>query len=726
MPINQIQNNDRKERLIANLGQTLFAFDFPIYEATHLQVIRQRGGVETVLTYGTDYSVTGAGNQNGGTVILSQPSLQDDIIAILSNQPRQRNAQFVNGGDLPAAALEAEFNRIHILFQQQARDAAQGLAYPQTDPAMPAMPPAASRAAKFLAFDGEGKPFAANLAVGQAPATALGASLVAAASPASARTLLDAAQNTWSAPGAPTILRTVANALADRIDARHFGVKADAATDDTAAMQAAVNYVQNNGGGILHLPPGFIFVSSPITINKSLIMAGTGMGVGSGIGNSGGTVIRNTAAAGDVFVISSDESVILRDFSIDAAGISKNAGTAGIRISGQAGIGSINRRSRLENLRIMRMYDAIVMDSASDFAVSKCFIQDYLNLGVYSKQLGGTDSGHNVIDSCVIWDLNIGTSQAGVRYDKGGDIRLVNSKILGGTYGVRITIDDGETGTFLFTGNSFEQNIICLRVEQAVAGKNFGNLVVVGNQFSQVPGPGLVGSPQSNISIQAGTPGGGASHWIKNIAIVGNVINNAHNQSTPMISIQDGEGVTVVGNQGTANGNAAPTGIDIGNAVASAKVTGNVFQDTPGGAYINQTSKFQTPVAVFDFSTGATAVPANTTTFVGKANESVTEANCLFYLPMRCRVLNMHCNASSAPSAGQSFTYTLRVNEVDTALVASVSGANSDCQNRANIVSVPSPAGPNTAARVSLKLVTSASAVAARHQISFTVVEDES
>lgn len=524
--------------------------------------------------------------------------------------------------------------------------------------------------------------------------------------------------------GTGAVARPSLAKMRDIFNARDFGVAATGAVDDTAAMQEAINHVQNNGGGILHLPPGFIFVSSPLLITKSIIIAGAGIGLGSGVGNSGGTVIRSTVAAGNVFTVNTEESVGFRDFAIDAS-VTKAANTVGIYFAGPTGSGSINRRSRVSNLRISNMYDAIRMDTASDFVVHGCHIQDYTNIGIYSKQTGGVDSGHNVIDSCVLWDLNVGTSQASIRYDKGGDIRVVNCKLLGGTYGARLAIDDGETGTVIFTGNSFEQSIINIRVEQAVTSKNFGNIVIAGNQFSQIIGAGLVGNPQSNISIQSGTPAAPASHWVKNIAIVGNVINNAHNQAAPMISVQDGEGVTITGNQGTANGFANPTGIDIGPNVGAAKVSGNVFSDTPGGSYPGVTARYQVPAATLDFSTGASTVAAGLTRFLGRANVSANLAECLFYLPFKAKVLNLHVNASLAPGAGQSFTYVLQVNGVDTSLFVTVSEGLTDGQNRINIVPVPSPAGPNTAARISLKLITSAGAAAAVHQATMTVVEDD-
>lgn len=166
MAIATIAENDRKERFIATAGQTVFPYDFPIYAAADLQVRRERAGAITLLTLGTDYSVTGVQNQTGGNVVLTTGANAGDIIVILSAMSTARAAQFVNGGDLAAAALEAELNRIRILFQQNARDGRNALLFPPTDPAMQDLPPIALRANRFLAFDGNGQPYAATPAAG--------------------------------------------------------------------------------------------------------------------------------------------------------------------------------------------------------------------------------------------------------------------------------------------------------------------------------------------------------------------------------------------------------------------------------------------------------------------------------------------------------------------------------------------------------------------------------
>ncbi len=151
--IQNIPVNDRRERFTASGGQTVFSFDFPVYAATDLQVTRLRAGAETVLVNGVDYSVTGAGTQEGGTITLTVGAAAGDLMTIASNQPHARSLALYNGGDLTAQVLEAEFNRQVISLQQLAAQYARALKQPESDTTALVLPPAAARALRFMGFD---------------------------------------------------------------------------------------------------------------------------------------------------------------------------------------------------------------------------------------------------------------------------------------------------------------------------------------------------------------------------------------------------------------------------------------------------------------------------------------------------------------------------------------------------------------------------------------------
>jgi hypothetical protein len=149
--------NLRRDRYVANAGQTVFPYTFRIFAATDLVVERLRNNTTTTLQLNVDYTVSGVGNDTGGNVTLTQGAEQDDIIAIVSNQPNQRSTDFTESGDFRAAALNAEFDRIWIGIQQIAQDVSRQITRPLSDPtASYVLPPAAVRANKYLAFAADG------------------------------------------------------------------------------------------------------------------------------------------------------------------------------------------------------------------------------------------------------------------------------------------------------------------------------------------------------------------------------------------------------------------------------------------------------------------------------------------------------------------------------------------------------------------------------------------
>lgn len=63
-----------------------------------------------------------------------------------------------------------------------------------------------------------------------------------------------------------TTARSLANRFADVVNVKDFGAVGDGVTDDTAAIQAAINFVLNNGKGKVFIPDGVYKISQELTI----------------------------------------------------------------------------------------------------------------------------------------------------------------------------------------------------------------------------------------------------------------------------------------------------------------------------------------------------------------------------------------------------------------------------------------------------------------------------
>jgi hypothetical protein len=113
-------------------------------------------------------------------------------------------------------------------------------------------------------------------------------------------------------------------------DVRDFGARGDGVTDDTEAIQAAMDALDDAGGGVLYFPPGTYLVytagsSIAITLKAGVRMQGAGWGAS--------TIKLADSQAANVIVASLVDSIAVRDLTIDCNGANQSAGN-GIIIKG--------------------------------------------------------------------------------------------------------------------------------------------------------------------------------------------------------------------------------------------------------------------------------------------------------------------------------------------------------------------------------------------------------
>lgn len=102
-----------------NGAQVIFDFDFDISVNTDLRVIHtDAAGVETVLTLTTDYTVSTGPWPTGGTITTVAIYPSGETITNKRNLPYTQGSDYANGGNLPAEAIESDFDRATKLIQQ--------------------------------------------------------------------------------------------------------------------------------------------------------------------------------------------------------------------------------------------------------------------------------------------------------------------------------------------------------------------------------------------------------------------------------------------------------------------------------------------------------------------------------------------------------------------------------------------------------------------------------
>lgn len=137
-----------------------FPVDFRFLEDTHLRVIKtDPAGQMQTLVLGTDYSVTGAGEEAGGELMLTANLPVGYTLVILRNVPATQMADYVEGDSFPAESHERALDKLTMLVQQQQETLGRALVMPESDTAVSGvLPPIAQRAKRYLSFDEDGRP----------------------------------------------------------------------------------------------------------------------------------------------------------------------------------------------------------------------------------------------------------------------------------------------------------------------------------------------------------------------------------------------------------------------------------------------------------------------------------------------------------------------------------------------------------------------------------------
>lgn len=118
-----VASNTPYDQYIATSGQTVFNYTFEIVDETDL-LVYQRGDTDDpddstqLLTLTTEYTVTGVGDENGGTIVLVSGATVDDVITIVQNVPVERDSSFTPGGVLRAQDLNTEFDNQTLIEQR--------------------------------------------------------------------------------------------------------------------------------------------------------------------------------------------------------------------------------------------------------------------------------------------------------------------------------------------------------------------------------------------------------------------------------------------------------------------------------------------------------------------------------------------------------------------------------------------------------------------------------
>ncbi len=176
-------------------AETDFDFTFKIFNKTDIRVIiADTDGVETELTYITDFSVHAINNNftSGGTVTTVATYSSEYTITIIREVELTQESDYVENESHPAAVYENDLDKLTMMVQQLEEKLNRALLVPVSDEAVSLeIPPIPSRTSRYAAYDAEGSPIAVTPLGGTVPVTAFMETLLDDTLASEARSTLD-------------------------------------------------------------------------------------------------------------------------------------------------------------------------------------------------------------------------------------------------------------------------------------------------------------------------------------------------------------------------------------------------------------------------------------------------------------------------------------------------------------------------------------------------------
>lgn len=248
--------------------------------------------------------------------------------------------------------------------------------------------------------------------------------------------------------GAGAIDRLVQDKLRELVSVKDFGATGDGVTDDTAAIQAAVN----GNTGNLYFPQG-TYLCGAVTINRAMSLFGEESGKNSA---TSGTVIQQLNNTTNIFTVDTAASVTFRDLCFQ--GIAPTTGAA-ITLQYSSGVTTGNLFSSLENIRFENMFVGVNCISASSWAITDCVFWNIPvnGIGIQIDDTINKDVGDQSITSCTfLGDV----TATGILWIGGGGTRIVTNKFLMAKciYANLANATAHATAQLLITNNSFDAN----------------------------------------------------------------------------------------------------------------------------------------------------------------------------------------------------------------------------------------------------------------------------
>jgi hypothetical protein len=211
-------------------------------------VVTTATGAATLQTITTHYTVSGGSGSTGTVTMVTAPTSAQTLV-IVRDVAATQSSDFVNNDINDAEVLEDALDRLTMLAQQNATTADRALRVADSDPAsVETEMVTTGKAGYYVRLNTGGTAF--ELAEG------------------------DANTSTFTQSGSGAVERSVTAKLGEIVSVKDFGATGDGVTDDTAAIQAAIDAVFTlYGGGRIWFPVGSYRISQ-VKLKSYVVLEG--------------------------------------------------------------------------------------------------------------------------------------------------------------------------------------------------------------------------------------------------------------------------------------------------------------------------------------------------------------------------------------------------------------------------------------------------------------------
>lgn len=292
-------------------------------------------------------------------------------------------------------------------------------------------------------------------------------------------------------------------------DVTQYGATGNGATDDTVAVQLAIDsYLP------VYFPPGKYKLGQLIITNSVKIY-----GAGSNFESTNATVIWPNSSTSTVFSVNTHGPVTFKDLAI-VGNLFPAYGGSGIQLDDVGASGTANQFTLIENVVFDNLFKGVNIVRASSWSILSCPFWNIPSngVGIACDNQFNKDQGDGTVSHCTFATQGAvgGTNAVCISWQGGGgdrfsDNKFLNSPALSANLGV---ITSNATAQIYFTGNSVDGILSPqpgVNLFNNTSGTNFFGISIAANQF-------IAGGTFNGWMFITGNPSG----TVQNVSVTGN------------------------------------------------------------------------------------------------------------------------------------------------------------------------------------------------------------